>query len=1168
MIFTGTVIITDWGVLNIRFYTLSKLSLNFILILASLPTSGMEEVYKTTYSNIDVYESIINGYPLMRRCDDNWVNATQILKIAGFLKTQRTRILEREVHQLVHKKVQGGHGKFQGTWVPLDFAQELALKHNIQRENLNVLFFDPENSPEIAVKVKSTTRSNKSSTNKQSNATNTSNTSNTTQKQKQNLTSSTSIASNMDNQSLNKKRPQIIESSSSFATTDNYNINDNNNIKNELPKKLNSPQKLKKIQESTPLRVEPIALPLTLPPTFGQYNESPIRLHSKSRSASHIPQSFGEFTPTPHSAPPVSNNRLNSDAAFFGHNVQPYQLKAQRELEYFQQQQHKLHQQQQQQQHPPHHPPHHPAQQHRQYNQHPHHQYQNSSHQLKYAEPFDRQQHQNFYRSQSVQTIHENDSYVQNQLNDSVVSTDNSHMQFGNESIISPDRSYIPIDVNNSFVRPRSSTQYQQQYSNYLNENNEERVHPAISKAQLNMLQSPGSIYRHTRHHSSPHINTEQNGSIDSALSAYNGNSFNNNHQFDEFIDKQSYFTKKLISFFVDDTEIPPFLYNPPKDFDVNQAIDDEGHTPLHWACALASLKVIKILTKLNADTLLLNIQGMNALSKLIHFNNSYDSKNFHEILPLLKHCLIVPDAHQNTPVHYLAELSSNEDKIAATLYYLENILTFIKNQQNEAERNSRTTNDKKKLLDLLINHCNLNGESALDIALRSNCKEFILLLLENGADVSKVGGWHNIHPDILKELNKKSEQFENYNTIINQNNVMVENQPIFEDNINPNNFIGNENYRRNNDYPLLDHVNINSYNENISKESQTNKDNSLIVDVKNPFLESSYDSNIKYKIKDTPHTIDAQRTPESEDQDGDKENVMFDAIMTNSFTSNKNNRNDTLLSPTPSKVIKEKVIKAETNLPISDVADKAKSIEEDLKVKKSNISFNELDNFVNGLPNVICKLKSSLENKTDQLTYSIDSINNLNSNIQSLTTKNGKLLKKIAKCSHQDISNIDFNKLASLDSENITSFVNQNLSKIDSKLQNQTKHLFDLYGRSQALKIAKLVRNEEDNIDEDLMKPKGKKLELAIQLTLLQIIRRKIIQKRVTMHIDEESNNNDFSFDEAFLDSTISKSDANNLKMMKSKLSVYKKLISTICGLPYSEISNELLNEIEKVIS
>ena len=86
----------------------------------------MEEVYKTTYSNIDVYESIINGYPLMRRCDDNWVNATQILKIAGFLKTQRTRILEREVHQLVHKKVQGGHGKFQGTWVPLDFAQELA----------------------------------------------------------------------------------------------------------------------------------------------------------------------------------------------------------------------------------------------------------------------------------------------------------------------------------------------------------------------------------------------------------------------------------------------------------------------------------------------------------------------------------------------------------------------------------------------------------------------------------------------------------------------------------------------------------------------------------------------------------------------------------------------------------------------------------------------------------------------------------------------------------------------------------------------------------------------------------------------------------------------------------------------------------------------------------
>ena len=50
----------------------------------------------------------------MRRKHDGWLNATQILKVAGMDKPQRTRILEREVQKGVHEKVQGGYGKYQG----------------------------------------------------------------------------------------------------------------------------------------------------------------------------------------------------------------------------------------------------------------------------------------------------------------------------------------------------------------------------------------------------------------------------------------------------------------------------------------------------------------------------------------------------------------------------------------------------------------------------------------------------------------------------------------------------------------------------------------------------------------------------------------------------------------------------------------------------------------------------------------------------------------------------------------------------------------------------------------------------------------------------------------------------------------------------------------------
>jgi hypothetical protein len=51
----------------------------------------------------------------MRRRADGWLNATQILKVAGFDKPQRTRVLEREVQKGEHEKVQGGYGKYQGT---------------------------------------------------------------------------------------------------------------------------------------------------------------------------------------------------------------------------------------------------------------------------------------------------------------------------------------------------------------------------------------------------------------------------------------------------------------------------------------------------------------------------------------------------------------------------------------------------------------------------------------------------------------------------------------------------------------------------------------------------------------------------------------------------------------------------------------------------------------------------------------------------------------------------------------------------------------------------------------------------------------------------------------------------------------------------------------------
>ena len=61
-----------------------------------------------------MYELIVGKELVMRRQNDGWLNATQLLKVANFDKPQRTRILEREVQKGVHEKVQGGYGKSQG----------------------------------------------------------------------------------------------------------------------------------------------------------------------------------------------------------------------------------------------------------------------------------------------------------------------------------------------------------------------------------------------------------------------------------------------------------------------------------------------------------------------------------------------------------------------------------------------------------------------------------------------------------------------------------------------------------------------------------------------------------------------------------------------------------------------------------------------------------------------------------------------------------------------------------------------------------------------------------------------------------------------------------------------------------------------------------------------
>ncbi|KAI5970409.1 MBP1 [Candida margitis] len=93
--------------------------------------SDNTQIYSATYSNVPVFEYVTSEGPIMRRKGDSWINATHILKIAKLPKAKRTRILEKDVQTGVHEKVQGGYGKYQGTYVPLKLGEVIARNYDV-----------------------------------------------------------------------------------------------------------------------------------------------------------------------------------------------------------------------------------------------------------------------------------------------------------------------------------------------------------------------------------------------------------------------------------------------------------------------------------------------------------------------------------------------------------------------------------------------------------------------------------------------------------------------------------------------------------------------------------------------------------------------------------------------------------------------------------------------------------------------------------------------------------------------------------------------------------------------------------------------------------------------------------------------------------------------------
>ncbi|QPG73407.1 hypothetical protein FOA43_000717 [Brettanomyces nanus] len=977
----------------------------------------MDDLYITTYSQVDVYESTFKGMPLMRRCDDNWVNATQILKIAGYGKAQRTRLLEKQVHQHIHRKIQGGFGRFQGTWVPLEFARDLAEDHKLPKDHVKVLYYDPDSDEVLSKKASSKPRPNSKSKSK-SNANPRSNP-NPKQKPK------TTIKMNpIYNDNVSKKRIKHPVAESADHQTLKKPKKRGRKPKKKVSEEDGNPEYSR---ENGPAESDPTVVTSTgssLPPTFAMYgpgNGKAVK-HSYSVDQNHPTVALQQMEVVRDTVP------LSSDP-----QQVPLSLNASRSQQQVNQftfvnANGKSNQQSVYQPQPPPSPP--------SYSTH-------SQYQLPYI-----QGQQTYTQQQNGSIIGynqfpENDGhYINNDLGASVSSEGMS-------------------------LKSQGSLPHQQQRQSLIQLQQTYFMGPQqllTPQSQPQMLQQ-----------------AEINGDVE---------------------EDYDYYTERLLNFFSNDSEpIPEFLFNSPEDFDVNRPIDNEGHTPLHWASALALPSIVELLLSKNANPLILNNVGMNSLSKLIHFTNSYDTKNFSGLLHLLRQCLIVPDAEGRTPLHYLVDLTSESSKIDCLKYYLNEIVTFIGNQQKEAERVAGEEAPHKDLLRILINHRDNDGDTALHLALKNNSFYFAKALIQHGADIDSVG-ISNIPYELFKEVGMVAEPTSHDH----ENNQHVE---------------------------VANHDDVNDIT---ISESTVTRDQTLLLQ------DTTTQSGFYQKDSPITRTLDTNEN---------KENMLNDSVVTKDLKPN---------SISISTVFDAVSNANDNSSPITSTPSKSKNVHSKSTNPDSINAFER--NFPIMLSKLAESINDEMGNKTEEIKHNSKTIGNLDKEIELLNNKCSKLLKgnfspfEEAKFNTL-LNSAHYDKLCSLLNEKVAGFKKAVIFK--------RERLFNDFERSQALEVAKFVNEEETKISSDevpSIESPEETINLAVELALLQIERKKLVNNKVESIAGGTGIElwNDLSKGQNVGSVTV----FNEEIKMQAKMYLYKKLISNICDLPMDEINKDLLDGIE----
>lgn len=595
--------------------------------LSNVNVSNIPVIEIATYAETDVYECYIRGFEsriVMRRTNNDWINITQIFKLAAFTKTRRTKVLEKESNHMQHEKVQGGYGRFQGTWIPLDAAKYLVQKYEINDPVVSTIInfqLDPNNPPakrsknsvlkrsSPGIKINSPSSYNKTPKKKQLS----SQTSGVKKAKKAGSISTTQINPSPLHNVLFQTPQQAHQSNTtngmntindndttveSLSTVDDAQIHHHENSNMYVVDLNPTPSAIGYSATQKPLQFFPVPTNLTHPQDISKVNES-----KKPSEAS-----FMSFMPgNNHNVFPNSERQMIMEAVPHNDNKKP-------------------------------------------------------------RKPTKR-------RKKDASSLEINDT----------ITMENSKL------------------MNTITIQNKT-----QQDFNLIKHHMMGGVNPSQKTV------TTGGEHTHSLSWSSGSsnaiISSQENQTPTSSRSTTPNNSQNLKGSNKTLLISEKDYKDLILQALSSEENVESFMsllssYIPPPSLDINFEVDDQGHSALHWATSMSNIPLIKLLLNLNVNILKCNKRGFNCISKLIFYNNSFKAGSFHEILSLLKMCLISADDNNRLPLHYLVELSVNKSKDPNVInFYMDTIVKVL------AEENH-------SLLKMCINYQDNMGNTVLHLA-------------------------------------------------------------------------------------------------------------------------------------------------------------------------------------------------------------------------------------------------------------------------------------------------------------------------------------------------------------------------------------------------------------------------------------------------------------------